>query len=277
MTAHVLHSDLLAAHGIPHGFSTRVGGVSGGVFESLNLGNPSELPAAERDPARHIQENYRRILEAMGCAGRTVTEVHQVHGGAVHVVANPPPGCPAPLPGPDPKADAVITDDARRVVAIRVADCAPVLLSTPDGSLVAAVHAGWRGVIARALPNTVDAMRTLGARELLAAIGPCIGPDRFEVGAEVATQFRRAFSDADSEAGPGNPPVLRAGREGRSLVNLQEALRRQLSAWGVLRCERLPRCVHTEAALFYSHRRDGGRTGRMAGVIGPKAGPLKPP
>src|SRR5215471_19112292 len=111
MTAQILRSALLSEHGIPHCFSTRVGGVSSGIFASLNLGNPSDLPASQRDPAANIRENFARILAAMGCDGRTITEIHQVHGGAVHIVPNPPPDSP-PIPSSaDPKADAVVCDD----------------------------------------------------------------------------------------------------------------------------------------------------------------------
>jgi YfiH family protein len=134
------------------------------------------------------------------------TEIHQVHGGAVHIVPNPPPGSP-PIPSsPDPKADAVVCDDPRRVLVVRVADCVPVLLATTDGRWVAAVHAGWRGVIARVLPNAVATLRALRAEDLIAAIGPCIGVDHFEVGPEVVAEFERVFgADAPRIVRPGAP------------------------------------------------------------------------
>lgn len=251
MSAHVLTSRLLS--GIPHAFSTRVGGVSEGIFRSLNLGNPSDLPREQRDPPPNIRENFRRILAAMGCEGRVLTEVHQVHGCAVHHAAASTPG------GPDPKADAVFTDEPHRVLAVRVADCTPVLLATADGKHVSAVHAGWRGVISGVLPATIAALRTRSSERLLAAIGPCIGPEHFEVGAEVVAEFDRAF--------PASRVVARRLESGKGYVDLKAALALQLHACGVREVDVLPHCTYADPDLFYSHRRDRGLTGRAAGVI----------
>jgi YfiH family protein len=255
----LLTSPLLAAARIPHAFSTRIGGVSAAPFESLNLGNPSDLPREKRDPSQNIRENFRRILAGIGCQGRTLTEVHQVHAAAVHIAG---PVTDDSERSPDPKADAIVTTDCARVLAIRVADCAPVLLATPDGSMVAAVHAGWRGVVAGVLPAAISAMRRLGARELLAAIGPCIGPDHFEVGPEVAEQFDRVFR------GSGSPPVHRAaGPNSKPHLDLKAALHAQLATAGVERTDVLPHCTWRDSDLFFSHRRDRGVTGRTAALI----------
>jgi YfiH family protein len=251
----LLTSPLLTAAGIPHAFSTRIGGVSAAPFDSLNLGNPSELPRDKRDPPENIRENFRRILAGIGCEDRTLTEVHQVHAAAVHVA-----GPVTDERSPDPKADAIVTRERSRVLAIRVADCAPVLLATPDGSMVAAVHAGWRGVVAGVLPAAISAMQRLGARELLAAMGPCIGPDHFEVGPEVAEQFDRLFR------GMAAAPVLRAETL-KPHLDLKAALRAQLTAAGVERTDVLPHCTWADSDLFFSHRRDRGVTGRTAAVI----------
>ena len=262
MTARVLTSPLLTSLGVPHCFSTRVGGVSAGNFESLNLGNPSELPREQRDPPANIRENFRRILAAMGCAGRAIAEVHQVHGADVAWTSSP---CAPPTPAsPDPKADAILTDDPSRVVVIRVADCCPVLLAGEDGRLVGAVHAGWRGVVAGVLPSAIAALRQRGAEEIVGAIGPCIGQDHFEVGPEVAAEFRRVF---EHRAGS----ILRPGRGDRWMIDLKEALRLQLLGAGVSRHDISPHCTFRDADLFYSHRRDRGLTGRTAGLIGPRA------
>lgn len=254
MAAHILTSRLLS--GIPHAFSTRVGGVSGGIFRSLNLGNPSELPPEQRDPASNIRENFDRILAAMGCAGRALTEVHQVHGCAVHDAAASAPG------KPDAKADAIFTHDPRRVLAVRVADCTPILLATADGVHVAAVHAGWRGVISGVLPATVAALRARSSETLLAAIGPCIGPEHFEVGPEVVAEFDRVF--------PASGVVMRRMETGKGYVDLKAALAIQLASCGVRDVEVLPHCTYADPELFYSHRRDRGLTGRAAGLIAPR-------
>lgn len=255
----VYRSGVVEATGAPHGFSTRVGGVSCGMFDSLNLGNPGELAAERRDPPANIGENYRRILGAIGAAGRELVEVHQVHGADVHVARR---GGRAHAGERDTRADAIVTDDPGRVVAIRVADCAPVLLASADGRVVATIHAGWRGVVGGVAVRAVEAMRALGAGEIVGAVGPCISGEAFEVGPEVVAEFERVF-------GSGAP--VRGGSGDRSFVDLKECLRRQLAGCGVSRVEVSDRCTVRDAGEFYSHRREKGMTGRMAGVIGPRA------
>lgn len=254
----VLRSEILARVGVPHAFSTRKGGVSAGVFESLNFGNPGDLPAAERDPPANIRENYRRLLDAAACAGRDLIEVHQVHGAAVLAVR---PGAPAHAGSRDTKADAIVTDDPSRAAAIRIADCAPVLLASADGRVVAAAHAGWRGVIDGVVPAAIRAMESLRATGIAAAIGPCIGPDSFEVGPEVAAEFRRVF---------GSAAPIRAGRGDRFLVDLTAAIRHQLAASGVGQVDSCPFCTFRDQELFFSHRGGKGLAGRMAAAIGPR-------
>jgi YfiH family protein len=253
----VLRSALLEGAGVPHAFSARIGGVSGRLFESLNFGNPGELPAEQRDPPANIRENYRRLLDAAGCAGRSLVEVHQVHSADVHTVRA---GGPAHAGDRDTKADAIITDDRDRAAAVRIADCAPVLLASHEGRIVAAVHAGWRGAVSGVLPAAIEAMRRLGAADILAAIGPCIGPEAFEIGPEVAAEFRRVF---------GASAPIRPGAGDRSLADLKAALALQLRAARIADFDICDRCTVGEPALFFSHRRDRGLTGRMAAVISP--------
>jgi copper oxidase (laccase) domain-containing protein len=127
-------SSLLAGAGVPHGFSTRIGGVSPAPFDSLNLGNPNGCEI--QDDYDRIWKNYDLLLEAVGCEGRPMVRVHQVHGPKAVLV----------LDGVDfdfaTKADGLITTDRKRALTIRVADCVPVLLATGNGRMVAAVHAG---------------------------------------------------------------------------------------------------------------------------------------
>lgn len=255
----LLRSPLLDSLNIPHAFTTRQGGVSPAPFASLNLGNPSDIPAERRDPSTNIRENWRLILAAINCGSRRLVEVHQVHGAAVHVIRER-----TPLASPDPRADAIVTDHPSLVPAVRVADCCPVLLSSHDGRVVAVAHAGWRGVIAGVIPATVKSMQQLGADSLAAAIGPCIGPDRFEVGPEVVEQFRAAFPS-------GETVTLHPTSPGKGLIDLKAALRLQLQRSGVDRIDTLPQCTYRDADLFYSHRREKGLTGRTAALISPRA------
>jgi len=251
----------LAGLGVPHGFSTRCGGVSSGPFESLNFGNPGGLEPARRDPPANIAENFRRVLAALGTPDRRVVQVHQVHGATVHPVRSGEPDHAGPA---DTHADAIVTDDPTRLVAVRVADCAPVLLASSDGRVVAAVHAGWRGVVAEVLPATIGVMREVfGARDLCAAIGPCIGVERFQVGPEVAREFEGLFG-RDDRIVRDDPRAA-----GKHLASLRAALERQARAAGVEVVEQVGGCTASEA-WYFSHRRDAGVTGRMVAIIGPR-------
>lgn len=288
----LLRSELLTRLGVPHAFSTRRGGVSGGVFESLNFGNPGEFRGEQRDPPSNIHRNLELVQRAIGAAGREVVQVFQVHGASVHVLASGRRSHPTHN---DTKADAMVTRDPSRVLVVRVADCAPVLLSSGDARVVAAVHAGWRGVVSGVLLNAARVMRSEGAREISAAIGPCIGAGSFEVGPEVLDEFVRAFGselvgelpggwcvgdaiEGVNEAGgmagrgAGEQPRVVAWRraDGKAQVDLRAALEAQLGEVGVDRgcIEHVGGCTARDASLYFSHRRDQGKTGRLIGMIG---------
>lgn len=281
----LLYSPLLQARGIPHAFTTRLGGVSSAPFDSLNFGNPMDLPPSQpRDPVENIRANFQRVQHEIGLASREVVEVFQIHSAVARTFrAGDPsrerrPALPHEAPGDifDFKADAIVTDDAARAVAVRVADCCPILLASADGTIVAAVHAGWRGVVGNISTVAVKAMQDLGDRRgtplspqtMLAAIGPCIGKDQFEVGPEVLAEFRAAFG----EAAPILPHVTPEGlTAGKGFVDLKRALRIQLSRLGITAVDTIDGCTASEASRFFSHRRDKGVTGRMIGIIGPRA------
>ena len=245
-------SPLLERLSVPHAFSTRLGGVSARPFDSLNLGNPNGC--AVQDDYEHVWENYRRLQAAAGCAGGELCHVHQVHGAAV-VRVERDRGFDTSA-----KADALVGSDPQRVLSVRVADCVPILLAAEGGRTVAAVHAGWRGVISGAVPAALAAMGEDVARTCVAAIGPCIGGDAFEVGHEVLAEFVRVFGD-DA------PITRRVGDKGH--VDLREAVRLQLIRAGVPqeRIDTTDRCTYRDAGEFFSHRRENGVTGRMAAVI----------
>jgi YfiH family protein len=249
-------STLLAAAGVAHAFSTRIGGVSRAPFDSLNLGNPNGF--AKQDDLANIAENYRRLLAAIGLPEGTLLRVHQVHGPVVILDGNQANWDNSVC------ADAIVTRTPSRVASVRVADCVPVLLASSDGRVVAAVHAGWRGVIADVVPAALKHFSEL--KNIIAAIGPSIGMDNFEVGPEVLEEFSTAFaSDA---------PIRRRS-DGKGHVDLKAAIRLQLLHAGVddSRIDVSDRCTTRDAAEFYSHRRDAGLTGRMAAVISPSAPP----
>jgi YfiH family protein len=251
-------SPLLSEAAVPHAFSTRIGGISPEPFDSLNLGNPNGCEI--QDLTERIRENYRLLLRSIGCSERERVWLHQVHAGRVIHVQ------PGVSHSNDTKADGLVSDDPHRVLSVRVADCVPVLLSTQDGRIVAAVHAGWRGVIAGVVLESLREMHRLGngsRQDIIAAIGPSIGFDAFEVGTEVLDEFRQVF---------GKDAPIRHESAGKGRVDLRAALKRQLLEAGISedRIDLTDRCTHRDVDEFFSHRRDKGISGRMAAVIAPR-------
>jgi purine-nucleoside/S-methyl-5'-thioadenosine phosphorylase / adenosine deaminase len=246
-----IQSRILA--GFPHGFTTRQGGGSRPPFDSLNLGG-----SVGDDPAR-VSGNWR-LLERE--TGLRFARVRQVHGARVARLDAPTP--------PAVEADAIVCRTPGLAACVSLADCVPILLADPSSGAVAAVHAGWRGTIARAAAEAVRALAEDGASpdRLLAAVGPAIGPCCYEVSPDLAERFA-------SEVGP---DVVRTGRT--PSLDLWRANAAVLRAAGVPadRIETLRRCTSCERDLFFSHRRDAGRTGRQAAFIAPRhptpGGPL---
>ena len=169
----------LDADGIRHAFFTREGGVSDGLFASLNCGFGS------RDDAAKVAENRGRAMLALGLAPDRLATCYQVHSPAVVVVE-------APWRREDnPRADAMVTKRAGVALGILTADCAPVLFADAEARIIGAAHAGWRGALGGVLEATVAAMRKLGAdpRRIRAGIGPCIAQTSYEVGPEFPAPF----------------------------------------------------------------------------------------
>lgn len=264
----LLKSELLRSLGVPHCFTTRVGGdagVSRGIFSTLNFGNPGDLPKDERDPPANIAANLHTVSTLIKGPGRPIIQVHQVHGGDVHTINCEESTNPDTL-AINPRADAIVTN-ARVLAGIRTADCAPILLASIDGRVVAAVHAGWRGVIADVAANAVDRMRRLGATEVVGVIGPCIGPRAFEVDADVADQFIAKFGDASNTAF--SIAAQNQAGSAKYTIDLQGALAMQLASAGVKEVETIAHCTFEREDWFFSHRRERGKTGRMIALIGP--------
>ena len=168
---------------VAHGFFTREGGVSTGPYASLNGSTSSD------DDAAHVAANRALVLETINPGG-VLLGCHQVHGVAVAVVVRPWAA------GEGPRADAMVTARPDATLVVITADCAPVLFADAARGIVGAAHAGWRGAVAGVLEATVAAMLSLGADDIRACVGPCIGQDSYEVGADVAdnvdTRFLRA-------------------------------------------------------------------------------------
>ena len=261
----LLRSELIGApfvDGFVHGFTSRVGGVSAPPFDTLNLGGKWG------DDRAQVSENRRRVERAIwgGAGARPIVVARQVHGATVVRVRGG--GDRAAIAGMD--ADGLCTDVPGVVLGVFVADCVPALLVDPRTGALAAVHAGWRGTVARVLPAAVRALGDeFGARpgNLRVALGPAIGPCCFEVGPEVVAAFEALFADARARGIVVPSP---RGAAGKANVDLKAANRLLLERAGVAPAaiDAGPECTHCERARFFSFRRDGGATGQLMGLVG---------
>ena len=237
----VLEPQWPAPRAVRAAFTLRGGGVSGGPYASLNLG------AHVGDDAVAVAENRIRLRAQLKLPGEPEW-VEQVHGTGV-----------LDLDAPESVrvADAVIARRGGQICVVQVADCLPVLFASLRGDTVAVAHAGWRGLVAGVLEETV---RRLGVdpRELLAWLGPAIGPRHFEVGGEVRTAFLAHDAAAAS--------AFTANDRGRWQCDLRALARQRLVATGVGAVYGVDSCTYSDPARFFSYRRDG-RCGRMAALI----------
>lgn len=226
--------------------TTRDGGISGGAWRSFNLASHvGDIPGAVAD--------NRRILQATLPAGARIAWLRQVHGTMVVDAAT----------GNGARADASVCHQPGFACAVLTADCLPVLLCARDGSAVAAAHAGWRGLAEGVLESTVVAMRRAPS-QILAWLGPCIGPTAFEVGHEVRDAF--CATPAAGQMSAVRACFRKSARAGHFLADLQGLARQRLAALGVVRITADSRCTLSSPETFFSYRRDGD-TGRMASLI----------
>jgi YfiH family protein len=233
--------------------TTRRGGVSAPPWDSLNVG------VHVGDSEACVLQNRGRIREAAGLPSEPVW-LEQVHGTSV--VALDEMHSSAAVAGDRPRADAAVTFRAGVVCAIQVADCMPVLFAARDGSVVGAAHAGWRGLAGGVLEAAVQAMGK-PAGDVVAWLGPAIGPEYFEVGEDVVDAFTRAAAPADLEA---TQAAFRPKSAGKWLADLYALARLRLAALGITQVTGGGRCTVSEKDTFFSYRRDG-QTGRMAALI----------
>jgi hypothetical protein len=238
-----------------HAFCTRQGGVSGGSFASLNVS------AREGDGNDHVRLNLERIAAAFGISVSQFLPVHQVHRDGIWVVDGE---TPLPAPDPPPELDAIMTDRPGVALCIKTADCVPVFLVDPVRRVIGAVHAGWKGtalqIVEKAVKEMVQRFGT-SPSDLSAIIGPAIGPCCYEVD----TGVYQAMSNH-----PERDFFFHARREeGKWMLDLFLANRHQLLRSGLLpeRIRTADHCTACHPELFFSHRAQGGNTGRQLNFI----------
>ncbi|WP_209598031.1 peptidoglycan editing factor PgeF [Ruegeria sp. HKCCSP351] len=250
MTLEILTSDLLSP--FRHGFFTRRGGASSGIFSGLNCGQGSS------DQTEIVALNRRRVADAMEVDPEAMVAVHQVHSPTVLTVK-------APVEDEKPKADAIVTATPGLALTILTADCQPVLFADPDAHVIGAAHAGWRGALDGVLEATLDAMEALGAdrSNICAVIGPSISQRAYEVGPE--------FLDAFLADSPDNSRFFANGESDRLQFDLPAFGLHRLRQAGIGQAEWTRHCTYSDPDRFYSYRRSTHANevdyGRLISVI----------
>ncbi len=227
----------LAANGIAHGFFTRQGGVSGGIYASLNCGPGS------RDEPGNVKQNRARVAELLGATPDRLLSVQQQHSARAVIAEKP-------WDGAAPQADAMVTATPGLAIGVLTADCAPVLFHDAKARVIGAAHAGWKGALSGILEATLDAMLELGARRetIAAAIGPAISQRAYEVGHDFMQNF--LAEDGDSapffaiDEGSGEPHFDLAGYVGERLARA-----------GVCSVSDLGLCTYCDETRLFSYRR----------------------
>lgn len=233
----VLTSPLLSrTPGIRHAFFTREGGVSTGLYASLNLGRGS------KDEPEAVATNRRRAAAALGVQTEALNGCYQIHSTVVRVAEEP-------WGDARPEGDAIVTVRTGLACGVLHADCAPVLLADPEARVVAAAHAGWKGALDGVIASTVAAMAAQGAqaKRIRAAVGPCIGPESYEVGPE--------FFDRFEAHDPGSRRFFKAGEGDRRLFDLPAFVLWRLEQAGVGEAAWIGRDTAAEPKTFFSNRR----------------------
>lgn len=254
MLVPILASRLSALPTIRHGFFTREGGVSNGIYASLNCGLGS------RDDPAAVLENRARTARHLGAAEESVVTLYQVHGSTALLLDGPVSRYALP------KADAIVTKTPGLAIGVLTADCAPVLFADPRAGVAAAAHAGWRGAVGGVLESTLDAMERLGANrdDIRAAIGPCINQAAYEVGPEFEAEVLARDSD-------GGRFFVRARADARPHFDLPGYAAHRMARAGVATIERQTPCTYENESNFFSFRRSGHRKeadyGRQISVI----------
>lgn len=234
----MLKAETLALPGIRHAFFTRQGGVSTGLYASLNGGIGSA------DNIVKVDQNRARMATALGVEPHCLVSAFQIHSPQVVVAAEPWPG------GLRPRADGIVTRTPKLAIGVTTADCGPVLLAEPEAGVIGAAHAGWRGALAGIIEATVAAMEGLGAarEKIRAALGPMIRQPHYEVGPDLIERF----AAEDPAAKPFFAPAVRPGH---ALFDLAGYVVARLRRAGLDRVEDLAACTYADRELFFSYRR----------------------
>jgi len=233
----ITHPSLTALPGIRHGFFTRQGGVSSGIYRSLNCG------VGSHDRRELIIENRARVSASLGLAADRLATPYQVHGSEAVAVTT------TWETGQGPKADALVTDTPGIALGIGTADCGPTLFADAEAGVIAASHSGWQGALAGIIESTVAAMENLGARRqrIVAVLGPMISQENYEVGADLQAKFVAA----DPASGGFFAP---SPRTGHSLFDLPAFILSRLTKAGISAVS-LRLCTYADEERFFSYRR----------------------
>ncbi|MCB1521716.1 MAG: peptidoglycan editing factor PgeF [Hyphomicrobiaceae bacterium] len=233
-----LAAALAELPGIRHGFFTRDGGVSSGIYAGLNCGLGSN------DKREHVIENRHRVASHLGQPGAPVVTLYQTHSAVAVAIDGPPP------PDALPKADAVVTTVPGLVIGALAADCCPILFADPVARVVAAAHAGWRGAVSGICEAAVVKMEESGAvrGRIIAAVGPCIGPDAYEVGPDFETDVtgRDAGAAAFLRRRHGKP---------RAFFDLPGYVEGRLGRLRLAKIENVTQSTYENESKFFSYRR----------------------
>lgn len=254
-TTYEQDDKLAALPGIRHGFFTRRGGVSEGIYAGLNIGAGSD------DNPMHVAENKKRVAEAMGVTPDRLLTLYQIHSDRVVTVSGSFPS------GEKPQGDGLVTATPGLALGILTADCAPVLFADAQARVIGACHAGWKGAVQNIMERTVQAMELLGAARgnIVAAVGPCIGQASYEVGAEFYTTFLNTNAWNDRFFKPS------ASKEGHYQFDLPGYVRKALQECGIAAANVLARDTCFLENDFFSNRRRNLRGepdyGRQISVI----------
>jgi hypothetical protein len=235
-------SSISRLRGIRHAFFTRTGGVSAGIYTSLNGGIGS------RDEPDKVTENRARMAACLGVRSEHLLTAYQIHSPEVAIIDRPW------SLQERPRADALVTKEPRLAIAVTTADCGPVLLADGQAAIIGVAHAGWRGAAHGVLEATVAAMEECGAdrARIVAALGPMIRQSSYEVGPEFIAAFRGMKADNERFFAP-------ASRAGHALFDLPAYIAARLAAAGIRHIEDLGHCTYSDEGRFFSYRRSTHR------------------